>query len=174
MQLAIGIGGTGIFTILVCSGIIFMIGCDSMKIEGWRDKRKAMQKHAERRKYPRLPATYGAVATLGKSKFGMITDISRSGLAFRYIASGHKEEFFVEFPTISIAYNAAGFAMRNIPCQIIRDFLRTTEPYSKPPIKKTCCIQFDPLTPVQRLQLHYFIANFTEEASSRLYIPGRL
>ena len=129
----------------------------------------------ERRRYPRLQVVYGAVATLGESKFGIITDISHGGLAFQYIALNHRDEFLRDSLAISIAYNVAGFIIRNIPCQIIRDFSRTSEPYPcpPPPTKKKCCVQFDPLTSDQKLQLQFFLKHFTAGSlPSRLPLNG--
>lgn len=138
-----------------------------MKIDISRDSKVRIPTQAERRRYPRLPVVFGALATLGKSKFGIITDISCGGLAFRYIAFGHKDQFLMEEPAITITYNIAGFAMLNIPCQIVRDFSRTADSYPGAPIKKTCCVEFDSLTPEQKLQLEFFITHYTDKGSSR-------
>jgi len=137
-----------------------------MKIDVSRDRKVRIPTQAEFRRYPRLPAVFGALATLGMSKFGIITNISRGGLAFRYIPFGHNGEFLMEETAVTITYNVAGFAMHNIPCRIIRDFSRTSDPFPGSPIKKTCCIEFDSLTPDQELQLKFFITHFTKRCSS--------
>ncbi len=69
-----------------------------------------MGKHTERRKHPRFKLENVAVATLGKSKVGIITEISKGGLAFRYIGFDQEdEEVFKGSQKVSIVHEGTGF-----------------------------------------------------------------
>ncbi len=126
-----------------------------------------MMKKANRRKHQRAPVKAGAIAALNDSKIGSIADISRGGLAFRYIGFDHEDEdFFIsESPRVSIVNNA-GFAMHHIPCKIVEvDTSPPEYPFSSLR-RMQCRLQFIRLTSQQKAQLEYFIAHFIEHADA--------
>ena len=132
-------------------------------LEERSEKRLDMEQEAEQRNYHRYRVRPGAIAALNDSKLGSITDISRVGLAFRYIDFGcEDEDDCLEAPEVSIV-NDAGFALHNVPCRIIMDDFSQPE-YSFSTLRmNTCRLQFVNLTPEQQTQLEYFIANFSKE-----------
>lgn len=137
------------------------------------EKMLDMEQEVERRNYYRFRVRAGAIAALNDSKLGTITDISRGGLAFRYIDFGYEaEEDSVEAPEVSIV-NDAGFALHNVPCKIIMDDYSQPEyPFSTLRMNK-CRLQFEELTPDQQAQLDYFIANFAKRYLDETFdLPG--
>ena len=123
-----------------------------------------MEQHANRRNYHRFQVRAGAIAALNDTKLGTITDISRAGLAFRYIDFGYvEEEDLKELQDVSIV-NDAGFALHNVPCKVIKDDYSLPEyPFSSLRLNK-CRLQFVRLTAEQQAQLDYFIANFSKRS----------
>lgn len=121
------------------------------------------QQQANRRNYHRFKVRAGAIAALDDTKLGTITDISRSGLAFRYIDFGYEEEEDLnDLLEVSIV-NDAGFALHNVPCKVIKDDYSLPEyPFSSLRMNK-CRLQFVQLTAEQQSQLDYFIANFAKK-----------
>ena len=117
-----------------------------------------------RRNYHRFQVRAGAIAALNDSKLGTITDISRTGLAFRYIDFGYEEEEDLrELQEVSIV-NDAGFALHNVPCKIIKDDYSLPEyPFSSLRMNN-CRLQFVRLSAEQQSQLDYFIANFAKRS----------
>lgn len=126
-----------------------------------------MNQKINRRKYHRSQVGTGAIAALDDSKIGTIENISRGGLAFRYIGFEHEEDEILikESQQVSIV-NQAGLALHNIPCQVISvDASPPEYPFSS--IRKLQCrLQFVHLTPKQKSQLDYFIAHFFEHSAS--------
>jgi hypothetical protein len=142
-------------------------------IEERSEERLNMKQEVERRSYHRFRVRAGAIAALNDSKLGTITDISRDGLAFRYIDFGYEDEVeSLVAPEVSIV-NDAGFALHNVPCRIIRDDYSQPEyPFSTLRMNK-CRLQFVEMTPEQRAQLDYFIANFAKrQFGEPLDLPG--
>ena len=119
-----------------------------------------MEQEVNRRNYHRFQVRVGAIAALNDSKLGTITDISRAGLAFRYIDFGYEEEEDLkDLQEVSIV-NDAGFALHNVPCKVIKDDYSLPEyPFSSLRMNK-CRLEFVQLTAEQQAQLDYFIANF--------------
>jgi hypothetical protein len=127
-----------------------------------------MMGQTNRRKHHRSPVRAGAIAALNDTKLGSIADISRGGLAFRYIGFDDEDEdfFITESPQVSIVNNA-GFAMHNIPCKIVEvDTSPPEYPFSSLR-RMQCRLQFIRLTPQQKSQLEYFIAHFKEQTNSQ-------
>ena len=121
-----------------------------------------MERGDERRNYRRLPVRAGAIAALNDSKLGTITDISRDGLAFRYIDFGYEDKRDDLASAEACIVTDAGFALHNVPCKIILDdSIQPEYPFSSIRTKK-CRLQFAEMTPELRAQLNYFIANFAE------------
>jgi len=123
-----------------------------------------MEQEVNRRNYHRFQVRAGAIAALNDSKLGTITDISRVGLAFRYIDFGYEEEEDLkDLQEVSIV-NDAGFALHNVPCKVIKDDYSLPEyPFSSLRMNK-CRLQFVQLTAEQQSQLDYFIANFAKRS----------
>jgi hypothetical protein len=130
------------------------------------EKRLDMEQEINRRNCHRFQVRAGAIAALNDSKLGTITDISRTGLAFRYIDFGYEEEEDLrELQEVSIV-NDAGFALHNVPCKIIKDDYSLPEyPFSSLRMNN-CRLQFVQLTTEQQSQLDYFIANFAKRSMS--------
>jgi hypothetical protein len=124
------------------------------------EKRLDMEQQANRRNDRRFQVRTGAIAALNDTKLGTITEISRVGLAFRYIDFGYEEEEDLkELQEVSIV-NDAGFALHNVPCKVIQDDYSLPEyPFSSLRMNK-CLLQFVQLTAEQQAQLDYFIATF--------------
>ena len=124
-----------------------------------------MRKQKERRKYRRFQVEDVAVAILGKSKIGIITDISQGGLAFRYIGFEQEEEDHctgsLELRTFS---DVADFSLFDVPYAITRKHNTPSEYYLSTLRMKKCCIQFGHLNPEQISQLEYFIDLFASPA----------
>jgi len=137
------------------------------------EERLDMEQGTECRSYHRFRVRAGAIAALNDSKLGSITDISRDGLAFRYIDFGYEDqEKCLESQTVSIV-NDAGFALHDVPCRIITDDYSQPE-YSFSTLRMNKCrLQFVDLTPEQQAQLDYFIANFARRQRDELDdLPG--
>jgi hypothetical protein len=128
------------------------------------EKRLDMEQEVNRRNYHRFQVRAGAIAALNDTKLGTITDISREGLAFRYIDFGYEEEESLKgLQEVSIV-NDAGFALHNVPCKVIKDDYSLPEyPFSSLRMNK-CRLQFIRLTAEQQSQLDYFIANFAKRS----------
>ena len=125
-----------------------------------------MRKQKERRKHPRFQVEDVAVAILGKSKFGIITDISQGGLAFRYIGFDQEdEELFSGLLEVRTFSDVAEFSLLDVPCAIIRKQTTRSEYYLSTLSMQKCCIQFGCLSPEQKSQLEYFIDLFISPVS---------
>lgn len=115
---------------------------------------------AERRKYERFEVQEGAFAALKGpvSKLGQIMDISRGGLAFRYIDTGGRLDRSFDLD-ISLIKN--DFHLKEVPCKNISDSEIISEfCFSSIPMRRLG-VQFTELTHNQTSQLEYFIQNHT-------------
>jgi len=91
---------------------------------------------------------------------GIITEISKEGLVFRYIHEDSEDKKIANEPlTVSIYKN--GFSLLNVPCRIIKDNDILPEYYLSSAKMQKCHIQFEDLAEDQKSQLDYFIAHFT-------------
>ncbi|MBW1705964.1 MAG: PilZ domain-containing protein [Deltaproteobacteria bacterium] len=115
---------------------------------------------AERREYKRLEAQEGAFAAMRGpvSKLGQIIDISKSGLAFRYIDTGVRPDRSFDLD-ISLTNN--GFHLEDVPCKNISDSEITNEFHFSSITMRRLGVQFAELTHKQTSQLEYFIQNHT-------------
>ena len=101
-----------------------------------------------------------ACVKLSNARVGIITEISREGLVFRYIHEDADEKRNTnELLTVSILKN--GFSIYNLPCRIIKDSDILPEYYLSSAKMHKCYIQFEELTEDQKSQLDYFISHFT-------------
>ena len=109
----------------------------------------------------------GAIAALDDTKIGMIENISRGGLAFRYIGFENEEQEFLtkESPQVSIVSHQ-GLSLHNLPCEVVA--VETFPPeYPFSSIRKIKChLQFSHLTPEQKSQLDSFIGHFFYQSTA--------
>jgi hypothetical protein len=123
-----------------------------------------MKKLPERRKYKRFQAADGALAVLRPSwphsaTIGQIIDISRGGLAIRYIAG---EERSNDSSKLSIVFADHSFYLPKVPTKTISDLEIARMPFiSMTPRRRS--LQFDGLTRHQVSELEYFIQNHTTD-----------
>jgi hypothetical protein len=81
-----------------------------------------MKQEADLRRHRRYRVRSVTVAALNDSKVGVIMDISRAGLAFRYIDFDHGDREPLKGPTeVSIVHDTADFSLLDLPCTIIRE-----------------------------------------------------
>jgi hypothetical protein len=127
-----------------------------------RKKESGMGKteHRERRKYTRFRAKDGALIEFRshRGKLGEIIDISKGGLAFRYIDIGDRPKGSFE---VDILLKKTGFRLEKVPAKTISDH-KTSKyfPYSST-ITRRQGVQFGELTRNQIAKLEHFIKNYT-------------
>ncbi len=116
----------------------------------------------EQRRHERYPAKEGGVASLrigSDVRLGTIVDVSRGGLAFRYIdETSHQGERNV---ALDILYGQDGFLLEKIPARVVNDFETVNEfSFNLLPVRR-CSLSFGELTAQQEEQLEYLLANYT-------------
>jgi len=127
-----------------------------------REEKRRMRKeeHRERRKYTRFRAKDGALIELRshRGRLGEIIDISKGGLAFRYIDIGDRPKGSIE---LDIFWKETGFRLEKVPAKTVSD-LKTTKyfPYSSTKTRRQG-VQFGELTRNQISKLDDFIKNYT-------------
>ena len=118
------------------------------------------EENIDRRKYTRFRAKDGALIELRsyRGKLGEIIDISKGGLAFRYIDIGDRPKGSFE---LDIFLKETGFRLEKVPAKTITD-LKTTKyfPYSSTKTRRQG-VQFGALTRNQLSKLEDFIKNYT-------------
>ena len=116
--------------------------------------------NSSREKQTPLQAKDAAYAALHGSKVGIITDINREGLSFRYFHDATQvEDDTHRVLTLSI-FNQDGFLLCHVPCKIISDDSMLSE-YTFSLVKMyKCSLLFGELTVDQQSQLDSFIAHF--------------
>ena len=114
----------------------------------------------ERRRHKRSQAEDGAYAAVRPQydKIGQIIDVSRGGLAFRYIFSGSEEEASSELDIFLIGDS---FHLDKVPFQIVSDEEIPGKSALGPQKMRRCSVQFGALTQMQILKLEEFILNHT-------------
>jgi len=126
-----------------------------------------MKQGTNLREYRRYRVRSVAIAALNDSKVGVIMDISRAGLAFRYIDFNDGDGEPLKGSTeVNIVDDSADFLLLDLPCTIIREQYQLPGFYISTLQMNKCCLRFGPLTPNQESQLEYFIANFTDRSIS--------
>jgi hypothetical protein len=115
----------------------------------------------ERRKHRRFQAQDGALVALRlhvSKLVGQIVDISKGGLAFRYIDIGDRPRGSFQ---LDILLEKSGFLLEKVPAKTISDSEMPEEsPYSSTTTRRQG-VQFGELTNNQKSQLEYFIRNHT-------------
>jgi hypothetical protein len=114
----------------------------------------------ERRVHKRYKAREGTVAFLGEplNIMGSVIDVSKGGLAFRYIANGKRPSESFE---LDILYSHEPVYIDRMPFRTVSDTEITGESGSKLFPLRRCGVQFGELTEVQKSQLEYLIENHT-------------
>ena len=116
----------------------------------------------ERRADQRFAVRVGAVASLKLPVVGQIVNISRKGLAFRYVASKARSK---ESPTLSISLSDNTFTLAMIPFRVAWD-KPSPQSFSFGDIAlRYCGVAFGELADYQRIALHYFIKQYREGGS---------
>jgi hypothetical protein len=116
-------------------------------------------KITERRIHRRFEVQEGAYAALnnGSLKVGQIKNISKGGLAFRYLDDGTPTEGSYK---AYLFLTDNDFFLQNLPFNTVSDFQVDSETPSNALFKKQCGGQFGDLTPDQMFRLDCFINDF--------------
>ena len=129
-----------------------------------------IEEHINQRKDTRFTARDGSVAVVKhkhSSKFGIINNISRGGLAFRYLVTDFElEEDSKEQFELDIVCKSGGLPLCIGSCKIIKDNYVPPEYSFCLGLMRKCSVQFSEMTPDQKSRLEYFIENFTEGSVS--------
>lgn len=114
----------------------------------------------DKRKHKRFRSQDLAFAAFGSNskEIGEIIDISRGGLAFRYISDGDQVNESAELEIYLAKY---GFHLEMVPFNTISDFELPNEFPTSSIIMRRRGVQFGELTQDQVSQLGYFIQNHT-------------
>ena len=111
--------------------------------------------HSERRKHQRFRLKDLAIAVPNKptSQVGRIVNISKGGLAVRYV---DRDDWAGEADSIDILINS-GLFLTNIPIQNVSDFEVENKVSFSIMTERQCCLQFGPLSSEQESRLDEFI-----------------
>jgi hypothetical protein len=114
----------------------------------------------DRRRHRRFKARDGTLAALSFqfAVLGRIMDVSRGGLAFRYVASAVRS---TESSKLNILLTDGSFCLDKVPFKTIWDLAIPREFSFGSITLRQCGVQFGRLTHGQQLDLGYFIRNFT-------------
>jgi hypothetical protein len=122
---------------------------------------KLINKQIGQRTHSRFRVECVACVKLSNSMVGIMTEISKKGLVFRYIHEDSEDKINAnELLTVSIYKN--GFSLHNVPCRVIKDNDILPEYYLSSAKMQKCHIQFGELTRDQKSQLDYFISHYTK------------
>lgn len=115
----------------------------------------------ERRKHERFAARDDVVAALRSSlerKVGLVMNVSRGGLAFRYIESS---EMVAEPFELDLKLGETGVDLKGVPVRLVTDTGMANEfSFSLIPLKK-CSVQFGQMTCKQTSNLDFFLQYHT-------------
>jgi hypothetical protein len=112
----------------------------------------------ERRYHDRFKVQSGAIASPKLTVVGQIINVSQGGLVFRYVASRKRSN---ESPALNIALTDGSFRLDWIPFIVAWD-VPMPQSYSCGDISmRYCGVRFGKLTDYQKLQLRYFIKNYS-------------
>ena len=122
------------------------------------------KKRIDLRRHHRFQVQYGAIAVLyhrSKVKLGLISDISKGGLAFSYIDHNSGRKLApTESSQLKITWKERGFCLDNVSCKVVMDQDQQPEDsFSRLPMKK-CRVAFAGLTVNQLLQLDSLLNSF--------------
>ena len=118
------------------------------------------QELVERRNHKRFRVREGGYAALLPqfTEIGQILDISRGGLAFRYVASQERSH---QSSQLSISSTDGSFSLNKVPIKTVWDFALANEFSFGAITLRHCGVQFGQLTPAQKSDLEYFIQTYT-------------
>jgi len=133
------------------------------------------QELVEGRQHSRVKVDDGGFVQLspGFPVLGKIINISRSGLAFRYVASKGQTNGSA---VLNILTTDRRFCLEKVPAKIIRDSAMPDEFSFHAITLRHCAVKFGELTPSQKLGLEHFIRSNTQtwgtcESSSQVKGP---
>lgn len=108
--------------------------------------------HVERRKEKRLPVEEGAFVFFGSkpTMSGKITDISRDGLGFSYLASKCRTNASITLTLISIPHS---FRFESLRAKTVTDF---KIPGGDLASERRCGVRFDQLNEDQKAEIEEF------------------
>lgn len=101
-------------------------------------------------------ATYKAKPLM----MGQIKNISKKGLAFRYIDNGKEA---AELSELDIIFAQDTFYLKNVPFKSVADFNEVSESQFSSIAMRQRCVQFKEMMPIQTFLLYYFIQNYTRD-----------
>ena len=134
--------------------------------KGWGNQRKGQKvmdntHWMEKRKHKRFEAKEGSFVVVWPdfSKQGQIIDISKGGLAFRYIAD--EEESKGEAAELDILLQDISFYLERVPFKTAYDIEIQNQETFAPLKMRRMGVEFGELTPNQMALLDYFINNYT-------------
>jgi len=120
----------------------------------------------ERRKDERFQTgknTYAVLRARG-SKLGRVIDISKGGLAFRYVSVGERLKGPLELDLLSHQYD---YRIDKIPIKIITDLEVANKKAFKSTTLKRVGVQFGKLTREQKSKIEHFIRDHAEDETSK-------
>ena len=119
-----------------------------------------IRKIHEHRKLKRFKVQEGAIAVLfnRKNRIGPVIDISRNGLAFRYVTDEKKTS---SSRILSLFLTAKAFRMQKVPFKVVYDYEeKPKQPVNSMTIHR-CGGRFGKLAKNQKFELRLFIKNYT-------------
>lgn len=113
---------------------------------------------AEKRRFRRFQAPRNAFALLRgpDGGLGQIIDISRGGLAFRYVSNGRQPKRSFQLD-VFLANN--GFHLEKVPFRTVSDFEVSKQALANSVTMRRCGVQFDELDQDHTSRLEYFLEN---------------
>jgi len=119
------------------------------------------KEQVERRQHIRFRVREGAFAVL-RPHFTIVAeiiDVSKGGLAFRYITS---EERSSQSSGLDILFAGGSYCLRDVPFKTISDFVMPNEFSTPSATTRRRGVQFAKLTHDQMGELESFIGNYTK------------
>ena len=125
----------------------------------------AYQEMLERREHKRFQVQDDAIAVLRPiiDKRGPIIDISKGGLAFRYITAKESSDLSLK---LDILLPDLSFYLGHLPIRTVRDFEVTSEYALGSTKTRRCSVQFRKLTQKQISQIESFMENHTRRLAT--------
>lgn len=125
------------------------------------------KKFVDRRKDKRFQTEKNVYAVLRArgSKLGRVVDISRGGLAFRYVSLGRHLKGPLELDLLSQRYD---YRIDKIPVKVITDLDVAGKKAFRSTGLKRVGVKFGKLTPEQKIKVGYFIRDHAVDEDSQL------
>ena len=119
------------------------------------------KEQVERRQHIRFQVREGAFVVLGPhfTIVGEIIDVSKAGLAFRYITG---EERSSQSSGLDILFAGGSYCLRNVPHKTVSDFVMPNEFATPSATTRRRGVQFGKLTHDQIGDLKSFIGDYTK------------